>query len=278
FRMQNDIQRIGEVAALAAVHAVRQGVLPRQIDLAALQPILRERGLLADRYRPKPAIAATGVPQLPDPTTLNVDEAKELVWLGVRAGEAGVPALKEALKSTDPTVRFEASVALASRGVDEGVEVLLQNVEGRTDRVPEGIRTVPLWQAAIPFLGIAGDPKAVPALIEVLEDRATPLDGLIAAVRALGRIGDADAVPAIEAFLERDDLPVERTFRAVPNVNAAVEDARWQLELAAAEALGRLGAPANTVRAHVRPYMEDERAYVRRYADRVLQEAGIGIY
>ena len=53
-------------------------------------------------------------------------------------------------------MRFEASVALASRGVDEGVSVLLENVEGRADLVPEGIRTVPLWQAAIPFLGIAG--------------------------------------------------------------------------------------------------------------------------
>jgi HEAT repeat protein len=273
--MQNDIQRIGEVAALAAVQAVRQGVLPREVDLAALQPILKERGLLADRYRPQPAIAASGVPQLPDPTTLNVEEAKDLVWLGVRAGEAGVPALREALKSTDPNVRFEASVALASRGVDEGVEVLLENVEGRADLVPDGIRTVPLWQAAIPFLGIAGDSKAVPALIAVLEDVETPLDGLVAAVRALGRIGDAGAVPALEALLTRGDLPVERTFRAAPHVNAAVEDARWQLELAAAESLGRLGAPARTVSAHVQPYLDDERAYVRRYADRVLQEAGI---
>jgi hypothetical protein len=47
------------------------------------------------------------------------------------------------------------------------------------------------------------------------------------------------------------------------------------LELAAAEALGRLGAPAVEIRAHVQPYLDDERAYVRRYADRVLQEAGI---
>jgi HEAT repeat protein len=276
FRMQNDIQRIGEVAALAAVHAVREGVFPRDMDLAALQPVLKERGLLADRYRPKPAIAATGVPQLPDPTTLDVQEAKDLVWLGVRAGEAGVPALREALKSTDPNVRFEAGVALASRGIDEGVEVLLENVEGRVGLVPDGIRTVPLWEAAIPFLGIAGDAKALPALIAVLEDAETPLDGLVAAVRSLGRIGDAGAVPALEALLGRDDLPTERAFRAPDNVNAAVEDARWQLELAAAEALGRLGAPAGTVRAHVQPYLDDARAYVRRYANRVLQEAGIG--
>jgi len=284
FRMQNDIQRVGEVAALAAVQAVQTGVLPREIDLTVLQPVLKERGLLADRYRPKPAIAArysaTGVPQLPDPQALTPDTAKDLVWLGVRAGEAGVPALKEALKSEDATVRFEASVALASRGVDEGVSVLLETVEERAGLVPSGgtpagIRTVPQWQAALPFLGIAGDPRAVPALAAVLEDRATPLDGLVAAVRALGRIGDQAGIPALEALLARHDLPTERAFHAPDHVNAAVEDARWQLELAAAEALGRLGAPASTVRAHVRPYLGDERAYVRRYANRVLQEAGL---
>jgi hypothetical protein len=276
FRMQNDIQRIGEVAALAAVQAVRKGVLPRNVDVGELQPVLKERGLLAERYRPKPAIAGTGVPRLPDPTTLSAEKAKDLVWLGVRAGEAGVPALMEALKSSDPYVRFEASVALAAREVDEGVSVLLENVEARTDLVPEGIRTVPLWQAAIPFLGIAGDSKAVPALTAVLEDNAAPLDALIATLRSLGRIGDERAIPAIQTFLQRTDLPVERTFRSVPDVNAATEDARWQLELAAAEALARLGAPVDEVHAVARPYIQDERAYVRRYASKVLDEAGIG--
>ena len=103
FRMQNDIQRIGEVAALAAVQAVREGVLPREVDLAALQPILKERGPAGRPLPPQAGHRArTGVPQLPDPQTLTPDEAKDLVWLGVRAGEAGVPALKEALKSDDP--------------------------------------------------------------------------------------------------------------------------------------------------------------------------------
>ena len=45
--------------------------------------------------------------------------ANALTELGVRAGEAGVPALMEALKSTDPNVRFEASVgATAVRYAD----------------------------------------------------------------------------------------------------------------------------------------------------------------
>jgi hypothetical protein len=276
FRMQNDIQRIGEVAALAAVQAVRSGVRPREVDMAELQPILKERGLLAERYRPQPAIAGSGVPQLPDPAALSGEEAKSLVWLGVRAGEAGIPALKEALQAQDPYARFEASVALAAREVEEGVSALLDHVERRTDLVPEGIRTVPLWQAAIPFLGIAGDSQPVPALIAVLHDEEAPLDALIATLRSLGRIGDAGAVPAIRTFLQRTDLPTERVFRSPPDVDAATEDVRWQLELVAAEALARLGVSLDEVRALAQPYLDQERAYVRRYANRVLEEAGVG--
>ena len=128
---------------------------------------------------------------------------------------------------------------------------------------------------AVRSLAAAGDEQAVPALIAVLQDSEVPLDALIATARSLGRIGDARGIAALHAFLQRGDLPTERTFRSIPGVNSAIEDARWQLELAAAEALARLGAPDGEVQTVVRPYLEDERAYVRRYADKVLQDAGI---
>jgi ribulose 1,5-bisphosphate synthetase/thiazole synthase/HEAT repeat protein len=275
FRMQKDIQRIGEVAALAAAQAVRKNLFPREIDVQELQSLLKQSGILDERYRPKPAIPERRAAELHEPGALDSDQAKDLVWLAVRKGAESLPVLREALHSSDPDVRFKASVALASRGEQAGQSALRRYVEERTDLTPEGIRTVPLWQAAIPFVGIAGDREAVPALTAVLESAAAPLDALIATVRSLGRIGDDSAIPAIQACLEREDLPTERTFRSIPDVNAAVEDARWQLELAAAEALNRLGAPANEIEALVRPYTRDDRAYVRRYAGRVLQEAGI---
>jgi HEAT repeat protein len=167
-------------------------------------------------------------------------------------------------------------VALAARQVDEGVSSLLEHVERRTDLVPEGIRTVPLWQAAIPFLGIAGDSQAVPALMAVLHDKEAPLDALIATLRSLGQVGDVRAIPAIRAFLQRTDLPTERVFHSPPDVDAATEDVRWQLELVAAEALSRLGASRDEVCVLVEPYLWNERAYVRRYAYKVLDEAGGG--
>jgi flavin-dependent dehydrogenase len=275
FRMQRDIQRIGEVAALAAAQAIRQGVEPRRINVKELQSKLRQRGILDERHRPKPAIRDGRTPGPVAGTTTDPDTAKEMVWLAVRDKEAGLPALRDALKSPDPDIRFKASVALATLGTDEGISALLRYVKDRASGMPEGVRTVPLWQAAIPFLGIAGDRRSVPTLVGVLGDRRAPLDALVASVRSLARIGDAEAVPAIRDVLKRGDLPIERTLRGTAGVRAAVEDARWQIEIAAAEAMGRLGAPADEVWSILRPHLDDHRAYVRRYAGRVLREAGI---
>ena len=48
-----------------------------------------------------------------------------------------------------------------------------------------------------------------------------------------------------------------------------VEDAKWQIELAVAEALSKLGAPNEEVRHIIEPYLNDSRAYVRRYANKL---------
>ncbi len=274
-RMQKDIQRIGEVAALAAVQAINEGVGPRDINIEKLKSMLRASGILDERYRPKPALPERQVAQIHDVTSIDSDRAKEIVWLAVHGGGAHVASLRRALTSPEPDVHFKASAALATLGFDEGVSMLIQRVENRTMEVPDGHHTAPLWQAAIPFLGVAANPKAVPTLIGVLRDPEAPLDALIAAVRSLGRIGEASAIEQLRDLLLRPDLPHRREFRTVMGVRGAIEDARWQLELATAEALGRLGAPASEVKDIVQPYLEEDRAYVRRYARRVLREAGV---
>jgi HEAT repeat protein len=139
-------------------------------------------------------------------------------------------------------------------------------VERREEKT-EGVRTVPLWQAAITFLGIAKDKKAVPALIGILEDEAAGLDALIGAVRSLGRIGASSAIPALRNFLKRENIPAERVMNSGMR---AIEDAKWQIELTVAEALSQLGAPKDEVRKIIEPYLNDQRAYVRRYAKKLL--------
>lgn len=278
FRMQRDIQRIGEVAGLAAAMAVKEGVTPREIDVKKLQDALRESGVLDDRYRPQPAIPERKERKAilpPEPSMIKPEETEALVWLAIHSDRENALALREMLRSNDPEVRFKGAVALAWHGVNEGVEELLRCVEERCEEKPKGNKTVPLWMAAIPFLGISGDKRAVPALIDVLKGKDVPLDALIAAVRALGRIGDRSAMPHLRELLERQDLPVKRALQvSTGGVSPVFEDARWQIDLAVAEALSELGASGEEIRRIAEPYLDDPRAYVRRYAKEICRKAG----
>jgi hypothetical protein len=298
FRMQNDIQRIGEVAGIAAAMAARKGVSPREIDVKELQAILkREGGILDEKYRPKPAIAERKVIELPAPDALGSEKTyetgdmrletrdtgqeaedlksqvsslksdKELVWVSAQGSPESALALKSMLNSDDPHTRFRASAALAWHGLEAGVPELLKCVVERREEETEGRRAVPFWQAAITFLGMAKDKKAVPALVGILQDEKAGLDALIGAVRSLGRIGDESAVSALRDLLKREDLPTERIMNSGWGT---VEDAKWQIELAVAEALSKLGAPGEEVRQIIKPYLNDARAYVRRYANKLL--------
>jgi flavin-dependent dehydrogenase len=273
-RMQKDIQRIGEVAGIAAAIAAKEGVSPREIDVKQLQAILRESGVLDEKYRPKPAIPERRAMELPAHAGLDPGQTEALVWLSTYRGAETALALKGMLSSDDPNVRFRASAALAWHGIDEGVQELLKCVEERTAEKTEGNKAAPIWQAAIPFLGMAEDKRAVPTLVGVLKDENATLDALIGAVKALERIGDESVIPDLREFLRRENLPTERVLQismgALKHIGPAVEDAKWQIELAVAEALSKLGAPAEEVRQIAEPYLNDARAHVRRYANKLL--------
>jgi HEAT repeat protein len=177
------------------------------------------------------------------------------------------------LNSEDPNTRFRASAALAWHGVNEGVQELLRFVEERTAEKTEGNKAAPIWQAAVTFLGMSEDKKAIPTLIGVLKDENATLDALIGAVRALERMGDESVIPFLRELLKREDLPTERKLQismgALKHIGPAVEDAKWQIELTVAEALSKLGAPDKEVRQIVDPYLSDPRAHVRRYASKL---------
>ncbi|MFC1715439.1 FAD-dependent oxidoreductase [Candidatus Poribacteria bacterium] len=271
FRMQNDIQRIGEVAGVAAAMAAQQGLTLREIDVKELQAMMKKSGILDEKYRPKPAIQERKVPELPAPDEVDAQTTKELVWLSSQGGTESALALKDMLNSNDPQTRFRASAALAWHGLDAGIPELLKAVEEREELVTEGRRETQFWQAAIPFLGMAKAEDAVPVLIGVLKDEKAGLDALIGAVRALGRIGDESAVPALRDFLKREELP---TTRIMNSSMGTTDDARWQIELSAAEALSKLGAPDAEARQIIKSHLDDGRAYVRRYANRLIGELG----
>lgn len=282
-RMQRDMQRIGEAAGTAAGLAVKKGVTPRQLDVKLVQAVLFKTGALGPRKRPElPAPAEVQVhddswkPPLPPAKPVAAwagelagEKPQEAVWQLVKGGSDALPLLRQALKSDKPKERFWASVALAALGQRDAAPELLSCLKERRGDVPEGHKTVPLWQSSIALLGMVGDKASAPAIAEVLKDRSAGLDTLVAAVRALGRIGDASAAPAIEEMLKRSDLPTTRQFQvSTPMGTGGVcEDARWQVELAAAETLARLGKPRGDL---IAKHRSDPRAYVRRYAESLL--------
>jgi HEAT repeat protein len=187
----------------------------------------------------------------------------------VRSGEDALPALLDAVGASQPTRRFWASVGLAMLSRPEAAPELLAAVEERREDTPEGRKTAPLWMGAAVLLGRLRDPKAVPVLGGVLTDPDASLDALIAAVRSLGRIGDPAGIPHVDALLARDDLPTQRQLQVSgAGISPVVEDARWQLDLAAAQALAAMGTPRPGL---ARSHMDDDRALVRRHARRVLE-------
>ncbi len=283
-RMQRDMQRIGEAAGAAAALAVQQGVTPRALDVAHVQEALLKTGALGPRERkalPAPTEEtlheASWIPAQPPAMPLeecveklDSEDAPEAAWQLVNAGSDGLPALKEALKSESPRRRLWASLALAMLRDADAAPELIACVEARNDETPEGHKAAPVWKSAIVLLGRLGAKEAVPALTNVLAAEDADFDTKIAAIRSLGRIGDPGAAQAIEALVDRKDLNAVREFQvSVGGVQSVKEDARWQVDLAAAEALWKLGRARPDL---AERHREDERAYVRRYAERIARE------
>ncbi len=281
-RMQRDLQRIGEVAGIAAAMAAARSIAPRGLPIEDLQAELIEAGALGKPERPQlPAPEGqvdvhdtSWVPAQPPAlpaaewaAQLGHENSPEAAWELLRRGDEALPLLLDAVKSEKPATRFWASAALAMMRRQEAAPELRAALAERRAETPEGNKAAPPWQGAMVLLGRIGDTEAVPALCNVLEDREANFDAVIAAVRALARINDPAAVPAIEAMLERRDLPTERKLQvSVAAAGEVVEDSRWQLDLAAAEALARLGKPRPDL---IQKHLADERALVRRYAERL---------
>ncbi|NCO37861.1 MAG: hypothetical protein COZ06_04060 [Armatimonadetes bacterium CG_4_10_14_3_um_filter_66_18] len=285
-RMQRDMQRFGQAAGVAAALAVRAGVTPRGIDVPQLQQRLFELGDLGPRRKPELPASAAAPSQLHDdgwkPAPLPMKPVEELIgqlaadprgvlWQLARSGQDAVPALLAAATDDNPQKRLWASFALGLAGRGEAVPELIACLQSRYDEPLATEKVAPLWQSAIILLGRVGSKAATPALVAVLRDDNAGLDVLLAAIRSLGRIGDPAAVEAVEQLLARDDLPVIRPLQVSTKAiaGAVTENCRWQLELTAAETLGRLGR--NRLELAER-YLDDERAYVRRYAKKVLRE------
>jgi HEAT repeat protein len=132
--------------------------------------------------------------------------AEALAWIGVGNPATLVPALKRALKDTDPAVRAAAAGGLLRLGVREA-EVTRIVLDGL------GSRDVSVRITAIGWLPLLG-PDAKPTLPALVRLVADPDGGpeRVEAARSLARIGRRveGAEPALATGLEADDASLRR--------------------------------------------------------------------
>jgi HEAT repeat protein len=122
-----------------------------------------------------------------------------------------VPAMLKLLKSQDRPERCNAGRVLAGLGNDQGLFAVIAELKDKKPRpardggITSNGRPDTLGQMrqdryyAAHVLGQIGDKRAVPALIEVLQDETLNYQAAI----VLGHLGDERAIPALLAALER---------------------------------------------------------------------------
>jgi len=266
FRMQRDMQKVGEAAGLAAAMAARNNVSPRRVDIMLLQDELRKTGVLDEKFRPSPAVPHHSFRELKK--IFLSGDARDAVWK-FSFDRRAIPFLKKVLEEGTASQKFQAAVALAMHKKEECVPELIKRVSCRDEKVPEGLFALPSWESSVILLGRAGNDMAIPVLLDILKEKDVSLDAILFTLKALERIGSGKSASGIMKFLERKDISAARILHGgSPITNPVKENVMWQVELSAAGARKKLGKPLPRL---VKKYLHDPRSYVRRYAANILK-------
>ena len=288
-RMQPCIQNQGYAAGLAAAMASRDRSALRAIDITALQRKLIEAGNLPAevlKYQDSVPMAADAIAravrEAPDDY-----RAAAVVFLHP---DESLRLLREAFETSDGDRRLAYARQLAMLGDDSGTRLLVEQVlaaetwdQGWNYRGmgQYGNALSPL-DTDIVALGMSGDRKAVPAILEkaALLDAEADFSHHRAVAMALERLGDPAAAPALAAVLAKPGMSghVHDTVQTAMAHDGqegrylnAVHTRRESLrELLLARALYRLGDHDGIGQATLQSYAADLRGHLARHARAVL--------
>ena len=298
-RMQRDMQRIGEVAGVAAALAHRNRCGIRGIDLPALRQQLATTGAVKIASADDTSFGNAAGPDYFDLapgqisrwiTELQGGPATEALWHLYRCGPAAKPQVRPLLDSAEATTSWRAAAILAMWGDADAEPRLLHAIRIREDDQKRDITRpqqewfyVPRWYAALTLLKRCVTHRSLPLLQELAADPSLVLNLRNAVALALeawahrhaGSPADhARAQTMLDALLatqapqslrDPQDAPLGAdTPPSMPraaDLRPVMENYSWQLHLAVARARRALKLP---LQESARLFQYDERAIVRR--------------
>jgi hypothetical protein len=292
FRMQRDMQRVGEAAGLGASYSARTGCPSTDVPVSWLQQLLppvagevkteNEFGYHVER-----ADLEGLSPPLEELASQTRDGFGVPMYLLLGAGHAAIPALVKLLR--EPTASWRAAVVLAMLGDKSAEPRLLQAVREREvgfdpddPRHPKHCqRLAPNWLSALVFLRRCSTQLTLKVLAELAVDKALVHNGRTACALLCARLAariprsteNGDVVQAILDSLQASRTPnsvgaPQRTILGPREVSLdphlwypeVVEDFRWQLDFAVAKAKLAWGLDASPL---IRAHRNDPRLPVR---------------
>lgn len=199
-RMQREMQRLGEVAGVAAALAVSSGAGAdsRAVRIATLQSRLAETGAIPER------VSRDGDEIAGWLATLDQGRPGVHLWHLFQNEKRSVDAVRERLGSAEPRVSFFAATVLAMWGCAESEPRLIEALDAReVGPAPEEFPVpgafaqcidIPFWLQAVVWLRRVGSEACLPSLRELSEQSDAPHNVrtivALTAERLSARMGD----------------------------------------------------------------------------------------
>lgn len=292
FRMQRDIQRIGEAAGIGSALAARNGRNCATVPYESLRSRLFKSGALIPKsITPHPPALEAIDGWIRE---LHGGPATEALWHLYRAGSEARPHVLPLLESPDDTVSWRAAAILAMWNDPLAEKRLLHAIRRREDDKTRDIRAtqqewfyVPRWYAALTLLKRCITPDSLPTLEELATDAGLPLNlrnAVALAAETLARQPriSPETEQRLALLLDRllaSSAPHARRRPDGPTLGPDTiemshqhgrrpveEDYLWQLQYAVARARRALGLP---LQKSIQTFRQDPRALVRRALARI---------
>ncbi|CAG7646388.1 hypothetical protein PAESOLCIP111_05157 [Paenibacillus solanacearum] len=296
-RMQRDIHKVGEVAGVAAALSVREGVLPRNVNVQSLQHRLVERGVLQaedlqresepwmifegeSRDERKRLLERLSPLEMAEQliSHLGGPEEDTALWWMIQLGEPCIEPLLQQLPSATGAKRRGIAFALGLLRHPAGIPVLAETFRSKdAAKKPDPLTcSEERFIAALILLTVMQSDAVIDDAVQILGSERKS-SHLLFILQYFIRISPKMSVEqkkqtaeAVLALLQRpdlgDDFIVKGSHGITPTLGKSTS-MKWGIELSAAYLLELLGHRGKAI---LDNYLKDERKYAVNAAELML--------